>query len=271
VPDPLNLHVTPGGPGELNHYFYMPGAGPTPLASRRRGVPHGQMTRHVLGTEGLGIGKRRGVALYRPPTDEPCPLLVVLDGRDYARRARLPDILDNLIAGRRIRPVAMAMVDAAGPARMTEYACSETAVIWILDHVLPLARRELSLIDVEQVPGAHGVCGASMGGLMALYTALRAPQVFGRVLSQSGTFRFGDYGMVVFDLIRGRPARPIRAWLDVGRYEELLPANRALYALLAETGYDTGYREFSAGHNFAAWRDDVWRGLEWLYGTERSR
>jgi len=25
------------------------------------------------------------------------------------------------------------------------------------------------------------------------------------------------------------------------------------------------YREYSGGHNYPAWREDVWRGLEWLF------
>jgi enterochelin esterase-like enzyme len=36
--------------------------------------------------------------------------------------------------------------------------------------------------------------------------------------------------------------------------------------LLLGRGYDVTYREFNAGHNYPAWRDDVWRGLEALFG-----
>jgi len=38
-----------------------------------------------------------------------------------------------------------------------------------------------------------------------------------------------------------------------------------MYALLKEKNYPVKYHEFSAGHNFTAWRDDIWRGLEALY------
>jgi enterochelin esterase family protein len=53
--------------------------------------------------------------------------------------------------------------------------------------------------------------------------------------------------------------------MDAGRLDWLLDGNRQMYALLKEKNYRVKYREFSAGHNFTAWRDDIWHGLEALY------
>jgi enterochelin esterase-like enzyme len=36
--------------------------------------------------------------------------------------------------------------------------------------------------------------------------------------------------------------------------------------LLLEKGYDLTFRIQNAGHNYPAWRNDVWRGLESLFG-----
>jgi enterochelin esterase family protein len=41
-------------------------------------------------------------------------------------------------------------------------------------------------------------------------------------------------------------------------------------ALLQSRGYDVAYREYNAGHNYAAWRDDLWRGLEVLFPWNES-
>jgi enterochelin esterase family protein len=38
-----------------------------------------------------------------------------------------------------------------------------------------------------------------------------------------------------------------------------------MIALLDRKRYNVTYREFSAGHNYTAWRDDVWRGLEEMF------
>jgi len=267
LPDPLNPRTLPNGVGATNHFFYMPDAAPTALAQRRRDVPHGLVTSHTVETEGLAVGSKRTVYLYQPPTIEPSPLIIVFDGQDYLRRARLTDIVDNLIAQGRIRPVALAMVSHGGRARLVEYACNEGTVGFILYRVLPLARAQLNLVDVQTLPGAYGLLGASLGGLMALYTALRAPAVFGHVLSQSGAFAFAGHDFILFDLIRDSSVKPLKVWMDVGRFEDLLSANRRLQALLAAKGYAVSYREYNGGHNYTAWRDDVWRGLEALLGV----
>lgn len=265
--DPLNPHRVWNGFGAYNHFFYMPEAAPTPLAKRRRDIPHGALTRHVVTAPWLVVGGKRVVHLYQPPTTRPCPLIVVYDGPDYLRRARLVTLVENLIAQKRIRPVALAFVAHGGEARFIEYACSESTLIFVAAQVIPLARAHLNLLDPARHPGAYSVLGASMGGLMALYTGLRLPRIFGSVISQSGAFTVEDPGSVAWDLVRDGDPRPIRIWMDVGRYDlpSLIPGNRRMRGLLMRKGYAVTYREYNAGHNYSAWRDEVWRGLEILF------
>lgn len=266
VPDPFNPRRTVNGFGEFNHFFYMPGAAPSPWAQRDRRVPAGTLTREVLPAGLLQVRGRRVVHFYQPPTADPAPLLVVLDGQDYLRRLRLPQLLDNLIAQRRVRPLALALVDHGGAAaRLLEYACSEATLAFLLYRVLPAARARLNLLDPAEAPGAFGVLGASLGGLMALYCGLRMPQIFGRVLSQSGAFIVEGHPFVVWDLIRYEPQLPLRAWLDVGRFEWLVDGNRQMHQLLQAKAAGVDYHEFNGGHNFTAWRDDLPRGLAALF------
>ncbi len=266
VADPLNANTTPDGLGHENHFFYMPGARATELTRRKQGVPRGTITRHVIENDFLLASRKRTVTLYQPPTGEPCPLLVVLDGQDYRRRARITTIVDNLIAGGRIRPVALAMPYHGRGGRGVEYACSEATLCVLLIDLLGLARKELNLVDIKAHPGAYGILGASMGGLMALYAGLRAPEVFGRVLSQSAALDMSKPDSVVFDLVRHGPVRPLRIWMNAGRYEWLLDGNRRMHELLVEKGYDVVYREYNGGHNYPSWRDSLGEGLEALFG-----
>lgn len=273
VEDPLNRRLVDNGIGGFNHSFSMPGHSPTPLARRpRAGVPRGRISRHRVETSELAAGDSREVVLYQPPGPGPFPLVVVLDGTDYLGRASLPTLLDNLIHLQRIRPVALAMVANGGPARTLEYACNEATLGLLLYKVLPLAHSKLPLEDEQQNPGIHGVLGSSLGGLMALYAGLRAPHLFGHVLSQSGAFTIPsddsamrDHHFVVFDLARSAPSRRLSVWLDCGSFERLLEGNRRILPVLEEAGHRVLYREYSGGHNYSAWRDDVWRGIEWLY------
>lgn len=270
VIDPFNARRVPNGMGASNHWFYMPQGGPTPLARRARNTPRGEITRHDLPTHLLLAGQQRQLHLYRPPAAGPVPLMLVYDGPDYLRRAGLATLVDNLVAEQRIRPIALAMLANGRSARMAEYGSSDATLFYLQEFVLPTARQHLDLIDWSSQPGAFGVMGASMGGLMALVTGLRLPHIFGRVLSQSGAFHLGDYATVALDLVQHLPVRPLHIWLDVGRYEALLASNRHMAALLQERGYDVTYREYNAGHNYTAWRDDLWRGLEALYPWNES-
>lgn len=267
LPDPFNPRYTPSGMAWDNQYFYMPAAAPNPLAEPAASFPAGTLTRHELPARPFLATSRRSVWLYQPPAAGPLPLWVVWDGKDYLERARLVAIMENMAAAGRIAPVALAFIQHGGPNRMLEYNCSEATLGFLLEVLLPFARQHLSVLDPAARPGAYGVMGASMGGLMALYTALRLPGIFGRVLSQSGAFAFGDYLPVACDLIEHAPPQPVRIWMDAGKYEWLLRPNMDTYAQLRRRGYDVTYRQYPAGHNYPAWRDDLPYGLEHLLGA----
>ncbi len=266
LPDPLNPRRSPSGLGWDNHYFYMPAAAPNPLADPAASFPAGTITHHELPARPFLASTRRSVWLYQSPAAGPLPLWVVWDGKDYLERARLVAIMENMAAAGRISPVALAFVQHGGPNRSLEYNCSEATLGFVTETLLPFARQHLTLLDPAAHPGAYGVMGASMGGLMALYAGLRLPGIFGRVLSQSGAFAFGEYLPVVRDLIEYAPVTPVRIWMDAGKYEWLLRPNLDTYEQLRRRGYDVAYRQFHAGHNYPAWRDELPHGLEHLLG-----
>ena len=263
--DPLNPRRTWNGLGNYNHFFYMPEASPSPLTRRQPAVPRGRVTHHDVQTWMVSHPGHRRVTFYHPPVDERVPLLVVYDGPDYLRRGRLPLIVDNLIAQKRIRPLAMAFLPNGGPRRGLEYACSDATLAWIEHDVLPLANRELNLVDVKEQPGAFGVLGASFGGLMSIYTGLRMPDIFGHVLCQSAVFETEGRDFVAVDLIRHAPAHP-KIYMDVGEFDFLLEDNRRMLPLLREHNFDLTYFEYSGAHNYTSWRDHVHLGLERMFG-----
>lgn len=265
IRDPFNSRAVPNGYGEYNQYFYMPEGNPSSLIRRRGSFPKGKVSTHRISTEQFIVGRTRNVYLYRPPVDQQTPLLMVYDGQDYLRRAKLPQIVDNLIHQGRIAPISMVMIAHGGKARIVEYACSEATLAFVENLVLPLARRELTLFDLDTNPGSYAVLGASMGGVMAMFTGLRWPDVFSRVLSQSGAFGVVHKNYVVQDLIRYCPAQPLEIWMDVGELEGLLSANRKIYESLMDRNYRVTYREYAGGHNYTSWRNDIWRGLEHFF------
>jgi enterochelin esterase family protein len=259
--DPLNSRRVFNGIREYNHFFFMPEAAPTALIERRKGIRRGTLTRLVITTNAIAGGKRT-VWLYQPPVAEPCPLLIVFDGRDYLKRAYLMQIITNLIGLGKIQPVALALIDTGTAARIAELAGSESMLFFLLNELLPLAQAQLNLTT----PGDWGLLGASLGGLMALHAALRCPEIFNRVLSQSGALSVFGCDSLVFDLVRAHYNRDLKIWLDAGRFEFLLGANQRLADVLRANDYAVTYREYNGGHNYTVWRDEIEHGLLALFG-----
>jgi enterochelin esterase-like enzyme len=268
VLDPLNQNCTWNGFNSYNHYFYMPGSKPTSLVLRKKGNPQGKVTQHQVLTNDFIVGKKRTVYLYQPPSEKPVPLVVVYDGVDYLKRAKINVMVDNLIAANRMRPIAMALIQNGGQARSLEYSCSESMLEFLVDCLLPLAQKNLHLQNPDSTQ--YGVLGASMGGLMAMYTGFRLPDLFGKVISQSGVFIQQDHQLVLLDLIRYAPRPDIDIWMDAGQYEWLLECNRQMYTLLKNKKFDVDFHEFSGGHNYIAWRNDLWFGFEALFGSRNQ-
>jgi enterochelin esterase family protein len=243
----------------------MPETMPSPYSIRRADITPGKLSKHRVETRWLRDDYEREIFLYRPTVKESVPLLVVLDGKDYLQRGKLTVIVDNLIADKHIQPIAMAFLPSANRWRDVEYSCSDGTILWLDEIVLPFVTDKLNLLDIKRHPGAYGVLGASLGGTMSMYTGLRMPDVFGKVLSQAGAYTITSRDFSVVDLARSRQSNHVQIWMDVGQLDALLEDNRGMNTLLTKNEYNVTYREHSGGHNFTSWRNNIWRGLEAMF------
>src|SRR5262249_33115887 len=147
-------------------------------------------------------------------------LLIAFDGRMYREDIGLPRILDSLIAAGRIPPqVAVMIDDSTGAARLDELANRSWFAVFMGDEVGPWARAHWR---VTRDPHRVILAGASAGGLAAAFVALRRPELFGCVLSQSGAFWRGSEASneAPYEWLTGRvraePRRDVRFWMEVG-------------------------------------------------------
>jgi enterochelin esterase family protein len=163
----------------------------------------------------------------------------------------------------------MAFVESSRDSRVLEYSCSESTTEFIFERVITLAQENLFL----SAPGIepYGILGSSLGGLTALYTGLRFPQVFSKVLSQSGTFDFSDFPGIIVDLARYVPGPAIQVWMDVGKFEWFSEDNKQMYHLLTEKKHEVKLHEYHGGHNTTCWANDIWRGLEMMFPPIKGR
>ena len=233
----------------------------------------GSLELHAL--KSAAFRERREIQVYLPARfrrNRRYPLLVVHDGPDYLRFAALKTVLDNLIHRLEIPQMIVAMTQS--PDRLMEYAGNNTHADFVVNDVLPLMAEKFSLIDE---PFARGIMGASFGGVASLHAAWRYPDVFGRLLLQSGSFAFSDLGAhqrgPVFDPIvrfmnefRANPGRPAeKIYMSCGIYESLIYENRSLVPQLQAQGINIKFEEARDAHNWENWRDRLRNGLSWLF------
>lgn len=217
----------------------------------------------------------RTVTVYTPARfrkSRRYPLLVVHDGGDYLKFARMKVVLDNLIHRLEVAPMVVAFTHPHD--RMTEYPDDPKHQSFIVDHLVPFMEANYPLY---KTPAQRCLMGASFGGVASLSTAWRHPGVFGKLLLQSGSFAFTDIGHhkrgPAFDRVvefvnafRETPGKPCdRAFLSCGTYESLIYENRSMVPFLQGIGLDVRFEEARDGHNWENWRDRLQTGLCWLF------
>lgn len=200
------------------------------------------------------------------------PLLVVHDGGDYLRYASMKVVLDNLIHRLEVAPMIVAFTHPKD--RFSEYTDDPRHAAFITQHVVPYMEKRFPLYGT---PAHRCLMGASFGGVASLSTAWRYPDVFGKLLLQSGSFAFTDIGdhtrgrafdkVVQFvNAFREEPGRPTdKVYLSCGTYESLIYENRSMVPFLQSAGLDVRYDEARDGHNWENWRDRLQAGLSWLF------
>lgn len=243
------------------------------------GVTRGSMLTTTIPTTALG-GRRR-VAVYRPATNPtgPLALLVVFDGFLARTVLRIPTTLDNLIAAGRIPPTLALFVTAPNGKRRGRELCPRPAIAnFVLRELLPWAQHRWHISDD---PGKRVVAGTSLGGLVASYIGMVAPDEFGCVLSQSGSYWWpvpsadDNEPEWLTRAFADSPKLPLRFYLDIGDREtryplgdglEMLYVNRRFRDVLLDRGYDVSYVEYSGWHDYINWRRTFADGLLALIG-----
>lgn len=235
-------------------------------------VPRGTMSQVKFTSEILRNTRR--LWTYVPPEFDQrgvkYPVLVMLDGWEWAEHVDVAPVLDNLIAAGRIPPVVAVLSESLDrETRRQEYGIQDPVVEYLADELVPWMGHHYNTTDD---PHRTVLIGQSAGGLTAAYAALRRPEVFGNVLSQSGAF-WRDAGPEfvieerILQLYDSADRAPVAFYLEAGLLEDealmLLP-NRRFAEMLASRGYEILYREFHGSHHYASWRSGLADGLSYL-------
>ena len=261
--DPLNPNRNDNGVGGLNSNFNGPGYRPAAPA------PGGGQLRGRLERLELPGGDKRMVRVYLPPGYDRgaarYPVLYTQDGTQFVELGRAAETADRVISEGRVEPFIVVFVDPLD--RMEEYRASDQFADW-------MARTLVPLVDSRYRTRAsrewRALSGASLGGVISVWTALRHPDTFARVAGHSTAFQI-DEGRVLAALARlgeaDRRRHPLRFYLDAGLYEPaIFETTRRANLTLRARGYPVTHREGPVGHNYTAWRDRLADAYAALWG-----
>ena len=271
--DPLNPHRCPttfGAYGTESSYVELSDAPHlvwnVPVEESRRG----KVTVTALHSEYLKSEKK--IWIYTPAgfrkDGNHYPLLVLFDGDRNVMW--IPKILDVLIAQGRIPPLIAVMTDESVPSeRRNELPCNPQFADFLANELVPWTRRNYY---TTTQPKRTVVAGSSFGGLASVFAGLKHPEVFGNVISLSGSFWWkpeGDQkGEWLTRLVKTSPKLPLRFYLEVGLMESYsiqIEANRHMRDALTARGYPVGYSEYDGGHSFLNWSGGMVNGLQNLF------
>jgi enterochelin esterase-like enzyme len=253
----------------------MPLAGDERWIKAQPGVPAGKLESYTLKSSILG--RERKFSVYTPAgyaTKNPNSygLLLLFDGFSYQHWIPTTTILDNLIHARKIPPIVAVLIDTPQESRGSDLEYNPAFVGFLGDELLPWLHRRFRVTRDRQ---KTVIGGYSMGGSAAAFAALRRPDLFGRVLSQSGSFWEGHESSKWEFLASQYDASPkllLRFFVEAGLLEDvskggptLLAANRRFVEVLKSKGYAVDYEEVGGTHEPAHWRGTLPQGLMALF------
>lgn len=225
------------------------------------------------------------------------PFIVVQDGMGYTNK--LPVILDNLIAQKRVPTMIAVMInsgggDAQGSERGLEYdTVSSKYAEFIETEVLPRITQDYKVTFTAD-PEGRATMGCSSGAAAAFTMAWFRPDLYRRVLSYSGTYVNQQspenpetpHGAWEYHerLIAKADKKPLRVWLHVSEqdngYERdeaslhnWVMANERMAAVLKAKGYPYRYVFSKASkHCDGRVKEQTLPGaLEWLWAGYKAK
>jgi len=269
--DPFNSQQAMGGYGP-NSEVWMPTYSPPKEIGYKTDIRHGALDTFAVKSKLLK--RTHPVFVYTPPgykqSKQLYPTMYVTDGGEYITLALMLNVLDNLIAEKRIQPIVAIFVDprtdirdSETSKRMIDYVMSDTFVNCLITEV---RAKFLKQYRLDARPEQTGIMGASLGGLIATYAAYTHPEVFGLAAAQSPAYWIKDRAIIT--MISQGAKKPIRLYIDTGTIRDAQDDARRMKTILEEKEYPLHYAEYPEAHNWANWRARVDDILTYFWSLE---
>lgn len=271
VRDPSNSYVM-RDVGSVFNYFIVPGERGRLYSAQQ--VAHGTVARVWAPVED---GRERRMVIYTPAgyadSEQHYPTLYLLHGMGGDEEAwlatgRLAEIMDNLIAEGKAKPMIVVMTNGctrhnAAPGYSEEgmwhpYMSGSmdgsfetmfpSVVEWVDSHYRTIAEKS-----------SRAIAGLSMGGFHSMQISKEYPTMFDYVgLFSAAIFR-GNEEVATYQRLEEKLAKqfaeqPKLYWIGIGEEDFLYEDNVKYRQLLDQKGYKYSYYESDGGHIWRNWR-----------------
>ncbi len=268
IPDPNNAHKGEGLFGEVS-WFAMPAWKAPDFLDEVDGSRRGRLET-VEWESQVREGQKRTARVYLPggydgAGERRYPVLYVHNGQEALDQGMMKNALDQLIGASVDSVIAVfVLADEENPRR--DLGEAESYGEMIVQELVPKIDAQFRTVDD---PMARATVGAGRGGNVALYTAFKYPEVFGRVGAQSATMGAEE----MREMGISAEEKPMVVYLEWGTYHlrspheawDLSEENRKLWAQLREAGYKPAGGEVPEGYGWACWRGHTDELLAALY------
>lgn len=221
------------------------------------------------------LKEERNISIYTPngysKNNEPYGVLLLNDGFEYINILSAQNVLDNLIAKKEIPPIVTVFVHSTKD-RTENLKCNDEFSKFLACEVMTYVEKEFNISNKSE---DNIIGGYSLGGLAASYTALKYPDIFGNVLSQSGLYWYkrDDYKsedkLWIINEFASIERLPIKFYINVGDIEpkiSMIDTNVQFSEALKKLGYKVKFETFGSGHDYLCWGETLADGLKYLLG-----
>lgn len=294
INDPSNVFLN-RDIASLHNIFLIDGG--RAILYKVNNVPHGSILRCWYNSPTLQMNRR--LTIYLPPFYETSkkdyPVLYLLHGmggdeESWIERGRMAQIMDNLIAQGRAKPMIVVMPNgnasqeaAPGESSLGFYK-PETKLPKIdaksvftdmneAKKLMPLLKESGKIIEsfpdivnfmdqnfrTKKEKSGRAIAGLSMGGFHSMYISKEYPDMFDQVGLFSAAAIATDVSIPPFDKVTEKlkvqfDRKPALYWIAIGKEDFLYRMNESYRRMLDENGFKYTYFETGEGHIWKNWR-----------------
>ena len=248
-------------------------APPVGFDAAREGIARGEVA--LVEYDSKTLGTRRTMRVYTPPgysTARRYPVLYLLHGLGNTStewlRARAPEILDNLLAERKIEPMIIVFPSGDATATVTNPGGGGRAAAGygepfeqdLLNDIIPFVESRYSVLADRD---HRALAGMSMGGGQTLNIGLSNLDRFAWIAAVAPAPNTRPAADLIAD---PAPLASLKLlWVGVGNRDVLIRISQGVHGRLLETGVPHVWRVDENGHDPAAMSSNLYHFVQRLF------